>query len=281
MKEASLTLGNGHAVHFYDRMSDRGAGLAVFWLHGTPNIGSPPAPLFAEADRQAIRWIGYDRPGYGGSTAQPGRNVASAALAVERIADHLGIDKFAVMGHSGGGPHALACAALLPDRVSAVASIAGLAPYGAQDLDWFRGMYTGGEAGLRAALAGRSAKAAYETPGPEYDPGMFSDADHDALAGPWAWFHSVVGPAVARGPGGLIDDDMAYVSPWGFDCAQIKCPVLLVQGEADRIVPASHGHWLAARCPSSELWLQPGAGHVSVMQAAPRALAWLTTNAAS
>ena len=96
-----------------------GAALTVFWHHGTPNIGAPPAPLFEASTRLGIRWVSFDRPGFGGSTPQPDRNLGSAAALVATVADHLAIDRLAVVGHSSGAPHARACAALLPDRVVA------------------------------------------------------------------------------------------------------------------------------------------------------------------
>lgn len=278
MIEADLVLDDGRTLHVYDR-GPTDAGPAVFWLHGTPNVGAPPEPLFADAARLGLRWIGYDRPGYGGSTSRAGRDVASAADDIVRIADRFGIERFAVVGHSGGGPHALACAALLPGRVLAAVSIAGLAPYGAENLDWFAGMRPSGQAGLRAALAGRAAKAAHEASQPEFDRALFTERDWAALSGQWAWFDSVVGPALANGPGGLIDDDIAYVTPWGFDCAQISRPVLLLHGDQDRMVPKGHGEWLARHCPAAELWLQPGDGHISVLSAAPCALEWLRKQA--
>ena len=281
MRELDLTLDDGHTLHVYDQGRRDGDALPVFWLHGTPNIGAPPVPLDADADRLGLRWIGYDRPGYGGSTRRQGRKVADAARDVACIADALGIGRFAVMGHSGGGPHALACAALLPARVLAAVSVAGLAPCGAEGLDWFGGMHPCGAAGLRAAAAGLEAKEAYEASGPEFDPALFTDADREALAGPWSWFDSVVGPAMADGPGGLVDDDLAYVMPWGFDCAGVSRPLLLLHGSADRIVPIGHAAWLARHCRGAELWRLPGDGHISVLGAAPRALAWLRDHASS
>ncbi len=218
--------------------------------------------------------MSYDRPGYGGSTPAPGRDIASAAADVAAVADALGIARFAVMGHSGGGPHALACGALLPERVVAVVSGAGLAPYDAEGLDWFAGMVPSGVASLRAAAAGRAAKEAYETSGTEYDP-QFTAADLAALHGDWSWFDSVVGPATKAGPGGLIDDDLAYVSPWGFLPAQVTPPVLLLHGGRDGIVPAAHGEWLARHCPAAELRRYPEDGHISVLRHAESALAWL------
>ena len=237
--ESDLTLPDGRTFHVYDTGAGSGT-LAVFWHHGTPNIGPPPEPLFAASERLGLRWTGLDRPGYGGSSPLPGRDVASVAADVAAIADALGIERFAVMGHSGGGPHALACAALLPGRVLAAVSVAGLAPYGAGSLDWFGNMNSSGAASLRAALAGGEAKEAYEASEPPFDPAMFTATDYATLEGPWAWLNSVVGPAQAAGPGGLIADDLAYVSPWGFDPGQITCPVLLLHGSADRVVPVSH-----------------------------------------
>lgn len=269
MRETDVTTPDGRTLHVYDRGGDR----AVVWHHGTPNIGTPPAPLFAAADRLGIRLVGYDRPGYGGSTARPGRDIASAAADVAVVADALGLDRFAVLGHSGGGPHALACAALLPGRVTAAAVVSGLAPYGAAGLDWFAGMGPNGAQGLRAARAGRAAKEAHEATDPMPD---FLAEDWAALDGEWGWFGSVVTPAVANGPGPLIDDDLAYVNPWGFDPARCTAPALLVHGAADRVVPAGHGAWLARQLPDAEWREVAGAGHISVLPvAAVSTLEWL------
>lgn len=265
---------DGRTLHAYDTGTGE---FPVFWHHGTPNIGAPPAPLFDLSARLGIRWLSYDRPGYGGSTPDPGRDVASAAACVTAVADALGVERFGVFGHSGGGPHALACAALLPERVLGVVGGAGLAPFDAPGLDWFGGMAASGVASLRAAAAGRAVKERFEASGVEYDP-EFTPADLDALAGDWAWFADVVGPAVAAGRGPLIDDDLAYVNPWGFDPADVTAPVLLLHGGRDRVVPASHAGWLAWRCPSAELRLSEEDGHISVLRAAPSALDWLRAN---
>ncbi|WP_436775266.1 alpha/beta fold hydrolase [Yinghuangia sp. YIM S09857] len=278
--EIDLTTGDGRVLHVYDTGADPGADLlAVFWHHGTPNIGPPPRPLFPAAVRHRIRWVGHDRPGYGGSTALPGRDVASAASDIAVVADALGIDRFAVMGHSGGSPHALACAALLRDRVCGVVAGASLAPFDAEGLDWYAGMGESSAASLRAAAAGRAAKETHEA-NARYDPEMFTPSDHAALAGTWSWFNEVVGPAVEFGTGPLIDDDLAFVSPWGFDPAAITAPLLVVHGEQDRIVPPAHGKWLARHCPTAELRLSADDGHVSVLDQAPAALAWLRDHAA-
>jgi len=263
------------SLHVYDTgEADR---LPVFYHHGTPNLGAPPQPLFADADRLGIRFLGYDRPGYGGSASDPDRDIASAAAHTARIADALGIGRFAVLGHSGGGPHALACATLLGDRVLAAVSIAGLAPYDAEGLDWFAGMAS--PLALRAAERGRAEKEAYEAAPAETDPG-FIDADWAALEGAWSWFATVVSPAVAAGPAAAIDDDLAYVKAWGFDPAACEVPALLAHGGSDACVPSSHSVWLAAHIPGAELRISPGDGHISILNSAAQDLQWLHAHAA-
>ena len=156
--ETDLELGDGRKLHAYDTgangADDR---LAVFWHHGSLNVGAPPEPLFPAAEELGLRWVSYDRPGYGGSTPRPDWDVAPATGYASAIADALGVDRFAVVGYSHGGSHALACAALLPERVLGAVSVAGLAPFGAEGLDWFEGFGPGGAAELRAAAAGRAA----------------------------------------------------------------------------------------------------------------------------
>ena len=268
--EFDVRTSDGRTLHAYD--TGRGE-VAVMWHHGTPNIGAPPRPLFAAADRLGIRFVSYDRPRYGGSTPLPGRSIGSAAADAEAVADALGLSRFAVFGHSGGGSHALACAALLPRRVTAAVGISSLAPFTAEGLDWFGGMGPGSLASLRAAAAGREAKEAQEATDSVPD---FLPADWAALEGDWGWFGSVVEPAMAPGPAALIDDDLAYVDPWGFDPATIIAPVLLAHGTADLVVPSRHSEWLASRIAGALLRLAPGEGHISVLPAtATPALEWL------
>jgi pimeloyl-ACP methyl ester carboxylesterase len=278
--ETDLQLGGGRVLHCYDTgAGDVDVRLAVFWHHGTPNIGAPPEPLFAAAAERRIRWVSYDRPAYGPSTPRPGRNVASAAADVAGIADALGIGRFAVMGHSGGSPHALASSVLLRDRVLASVCLAGQAPRDAEGLDWFAGMGAHGEAQLRAAIAGRAALEDFLA-STDFDPEQFTPADHAALAGEWSWMGSIAGKAIEGGPVGMIDDELAYVAPWGFDPGQVAAPVLFVHGQQDRVVPAAHGEWLARRSRWAELWLRPGDGHISVLGTGTATLDWLCEHAA-
>jgi pimeloyl-ACP methyl ester carboxylesterase len=273
--EAEVELSDGRTLHYYDTREDQSdARVAVFWHHGTPNVGSPPEPLFPAAAHNGLRWVSYDRPAYGGSTANPGRDVASAAADVGAIADALSISRFAVVGHSGGGAHALACGALLPGRVLAVVSIAATAPFDAEGLDWYAGWSRSGAAEQRAARAGRAALEAY-LPSAEFDPGTFTPGDQSALEGRWSWLAGVAGQAMEEGGDGMVEDLLAGAQGWGFAPADITVPVLIVHGEMDRMVPSAHGEWLAAHCPAAELRLAPGAGHITVLDSAPAALAWL------
>lgn len=269
-----VRLQDGRALRVHDSAEGTAAeAFTVLWHHGSPQTGAPLEPLLSAAAERGIRLLSYGRPGYGGSTPQPGRNVASAASDVAQIADALGIGQFAMMGASGGGPHALACAALLPDRVTGVACLASLAPFGAEGIDWFGGMASDG-ASLRAAVVGRQAREHHETT-EEFDPESFIERDYAALAGTWLSLSADVGLAAAAGADGLIDDDLAFVAPWGFTVADITVSVLLVQGGQDRVVPPTHADWLARHCPHSELWLRPDDGHISILNACPAAMDWL------
>ncbi len=267
-----LQLTDGRLLRVHDT-GTQGASdaLTLLWHHGSPQTGALLEPLLSAAAARGIRLLSYGRPSYGGSSPNPGRSVASAAADVAQIVDALGVARFAVMGASGGGPHALACAALLPDRVTGAVCIAGPAPF-TDSFDWYAGMVSDG--GLRAAAAGREARERYAA-SDEFDENSFTPADWAALEGGWASLGADAGRAGAAGPHGLIDDDLAFVAPWGFDVTQIEAPVLLVQGGQDRVVPPTHADWLMRNCRSSELWLRPSDGHISILNATPVAMDWL------
>jgi pimeloyl-ACP methyl ester carboxylesterase len=242
--------------------------LTVVWHTGSPATGALLPPVREAAEARRIRLVSYARPSYGGSTPSPGRDVAAAAADVAAVAEALGLERFATVGYSGGGPHALACAALLPERVTAVATLAGVAPYRPEEFDWFGGMRAPG--GLRSALeGGRAARAAYaETSA--FDPEQFVDTDWAALDGDWGAVGADAQTAEQQhGPDGLIDDDCAFVRPWGFEPEDVRVPALVVQGARDRVIPRAHGEHLAQRIPGAELLLLPDAGHVAVLDAVP------------
>jgi pimeloyl-ACP methyl ester carboxylesterase len=276
--ETDLRLSDGRTLHIYDAHPGDADRLAVFWHHGTPNIGALPEPLFPAAARLGIRWVSFDQPGYGGSTPHPGRNVASVAADVSRIADALGIERSAVMGHSGGSTHALACAALLPERILGAVCVSGMAPFQAEGLDWFAGMAAFGAAELRAASGGRAALEDYLA-STAVDPEQFTPADRAALSDAWSWLGVVARKGAEGGTAGMVDDNLAYVAPWGFEPTQVSRPILFLHGGQDRIVPSSHAKWLAHHIRPAQLWLRPEDGHISVLNSAASALEWLRERA--
>ena len=199
VSERDVTLPDGRVLHSYDTGPDSGpSGLAVLWHHGSPQTGALPDPLRAAAADRGIRLLGYGRPSYGGSSPYPGRSVGSAAGDVAHIVDAVGVDRFAAMGASGGGPHALACAALLPDRVVAAVTLAGPVPY-TSDFDWYAGMVA--PQGLRSAADGREARARYAE-GAQFDENSFTPADYAALEGAGASLGADAGRAGQAGPEG-------------------------------------------------------------------------------
>ena len=165
MIERDIRLNDGRTLHVYDTAPDDDRQTPVIWHHGAPNLGAPPEPLFAAAGRLGFRWIGFDRPGYGGSSIDANRTIASVAGDTARAADALGIGEFAVMGYSGGGSYALGVAASLGSRVRAAATMAAIAPYAAPGLDWFTGMIPSSVAALGTAAAGRDVRAALDRAG--------------------------------------------------------------------------------------------------------------------
>ena len=272
MMKLDLQLPDGRLLVAYDvGTTDAADELTLIWHHGSPQTGALLEPLVVAAAARNIRLVSYARPSYGGSSPNRGRDVASAAADVAQIADELQIDRFAVMGASGGGPHALACAALLPDRVIGAVALASPAPF-TDSFDWYAGMAS--PSALRAAAAGREARERHAATD-EFDPNSFTPADWAALAGTWASLGRDAERAGHDGPEGLIDDDLAFAAPWGLDIASMSVPVLLVQGGDDRVVPPSHADALLRAIPTAELWLRPRDGHVSVLDACPVGMDWL------
>jgi pimeloyl-ACP methyl ester carboxylesterase len=252
-------------------------GRCLLWHSGTPSAAGIFAPALAEAAQRGLRFVTFSRPGYATSTARPGRTVGDIAADVTVILDALGFDCFICAGQSGGGPHALACAALLPDRVLATATLAGVAPWPAKGLDWLTGMGPENLEEFAASMKGPEAL----TPLLESDAahlrevrpddvaaalgGLVSDVDKQALTGAYAEFvASSFHRAVSNGIAGWRDDDIAFVNPWGFDLSAIRTPVAVWQGGEDRMVPMTHGVWLASHIAGAEQHLLPPEGHLSL-----------------
>jgi pimeloyl-ACP methyl ester carboxylesterase len=271
-----LTGTDGRTLDVHDSAGGAEAPITVVWHHGSPQTGAALEPHLRAAAARGIRWISFARAGYGATSELPDRSVADAAADLDRIADALGLGRFAVMGASGGGPHALAATALLGDRVWGAATLATLAPY-TTEFDWFAGMAGGGPS-LVAALDGREARELFEQTA-EFDGESFNARDYAALSAGWVSLDHDVQVASSAGSEGLVDDDLAFVKPWGVDLDEIASPVLLVHGGDDRVVPATHSRRLVERLPDAELWLRPRDGHISVLDASPLALDWLVERA--
>jgi pimeloyl-ACP methyl ester carboxylesterase len=236
-----------------------------------------PGPDVAVAREHRIRMITYDRPGYGESTEQPGRTIADCAEDARAICAGLGIERVLSWGISGGGPHVLACAALLPDLIPAAASLASPAPWGAEGLDWYAGM---GEMNVddykpifqdrdaaRAKLEAERVEmlAASADQVQEIINTLVSPADAAVFTPQLAQFFvdsSLAG--LAPGCEGWWEDGIADVEPWGFDLSDISIPLLLLHGQQDRFVPYGHGVWLAAHIPGVEARLTEEDGHITL-----------------
>jgi pimeloyl-ACP methyl ester carboxylesterase len=256
---------------------------------GTPNSRHVYGPNVRDAASRGLRLISYDRPGYGGSSPQPGRTVADCAADVRMICAEFGIARLATWGISGGGPHVLACAALLPDLVTAAASLASLAPLDADGLDYFAGMgqdnvddtrlFLTDEAAARAKTDKDRAELLATSPedaarGIE---SLLTPTDAAVLRGELAeYLVSSMQDGLAPGSQGWWDDN-CLVRPWGFDLSDIAVPVLLLHGRQDMFVPFGHGEWLGAHIPGVEARLLDDDGHLTLLQnRVPEVHAWLS-----
>lgn len=270
-----VTVGD-RMVEAYDSGPVESGGLTLLWHHGTPHTGRPLPPVLELCASLGVRTITYARPGYGRSTRLIDRDVASVADEVAAILDAVGVERVLTMGASGGGPPSLACGALLPDRVIAAVTLAGIAPYRG-DESWFAGMAA--PQALQASVRGRAERTRFAQTA-EFDPAVFVEADWAALSGTWSVLSADAGAAEQSGPEGGIDDDVAWAGDWGFGLDQVRVPVWVIHGGLDRMVPPSHARQLVDGCPQAELWLRPRDGHVSVLSALPIALQWLLAQAA-
>lgn len=269
-------------------------GFPVLSISGTPGSSMLYPPHIRDAAIQGIRLFSYDRPGYGGSTRQKSRKVADCAADIATVSDALGLERFAVWGISGGGPHALAAAALLPDRVIAVAALASVAPYDADGLDFLEGMgeqnveefgkIFEGEDVHRASMEKQREELLSATPEQlvELWQTLLGPSDREVATGVLAAFlldhiRAGIGPS----GDGWIDDDLAFVAPWGFDLASIRIPVQIWQGAQDQFVPYGHGVWLAEHIPGVDARLTAEDGHLTLVdRRVPQVHRWLLERAA-
>jgi pimeloyl-ACP methyl ester carboxylesterase len=255
-----------------------GSSPSLLVCAGMPNSRHLDEAWVRDAEERGCQLIGYDRPGYGGSTPRPGHSVADGADDVRAIADALGLERLGVWGFSGGGPYAMACAALLPDRVVAAGVVCSPAPYGAEGLDYFAGMGEDNEADIKLTLSDR--EKAREKGRQEWEEIMA--VTPETLLESWRTLLAPVDAAVLTGdfaasivrsihdglaPGyeGWFDDGIAMIEPWGFDLADIRIPVKVWAGRHDRFVGFQHGQWLAEHIPGAEAGLSESDGHLSLL----------------
>jgi len=273
-----LVLADGRSLDL--RLAGPDDGPALVYIHGTPSSAGFPEDLGAAALARGMRLVSWSRAGYFTSSRRAGRSVADSVADAAEVLDHLGIDSAYALGWSGGGPHVLACGALLPARFRAVASLAGVAPYveSQGSLDWFAGMGQDnldefdasieGEAALRAYLEPQGAElrhvradgivGAMASLLPEADRAHLTGAFGDELARDFR-------EAVQVSIDGWVDDDLAFTREWGFDLASLDLPVTVWQGSDDLMVPFGHGEWLAAHIPGASAQLLQGDGHLSIV----------------
>ncbi|WP_188777616.1 alpha/beta fold hydrolase [Marmoricola endophyticus] len=269
-----IDLPDGRALDIDDRGGD---GPVLLFQHGTPGSVRGLGRIAGGAARHGLRAVGWSRPGYGSSSRQAGRTVASVADDAAAVLDHLGVDRCVVAGWSGGGPHALAVGALLPDRVAGVTTIAGVGAYTADDLDFLAGMGEDNVEEFGAALAGETTLRPWlegQRSGlSDVDPddlvssldSLLPDVDRALLTGEYAVdMLAAFAEGLRPGVDGWLDDDLAFTRDWGFDPAAMSVPVFVWQGSADLMVPFAHGEWLAAHVAGATPHLLQDEGHLSV-----------------
>jgi pimeloyl-ACP methyl ester carboxylesterase len=274
---AIVTLPNGRQLDV--EVTGPEDGTTLLFLHGTPSTAHQLRPMQRAASARGLRLVTYSRPGYARSTRDAGRTVSSCVPDIAAVLDHVGAARCLVAGWSGGGPHALAAGAGLPDRVAGVLSIASVGPHDAPDLDFLAGMGDGniaefgaaarGENVLRAALGPMASGLASGDPTELLAElgSVLSEVDRAAMPGEFG--EDVVASfieAVRGGVDGWLDDDLAFLRPWGFALADIDVPVFLWQGDQDLMVPAAHGRWLAGTLPHPVPHLVTGEGHLSILR---------------
>lgn len=288
MPVSEITLADGRTLEILTGGDPRG--LAWLLHTGSPSAAVEFGPFDAAARGAGMRLISYSRPGYGTSTPRPVRGtprMADDVAEATELLDALAVDTFVTLGWSGGGPRALACAALLAPRCLAATSLAGPAPYDV--VDWKHGMAPENVAEYTAAEQGRETYDAFLRA--EFAPmlsvtgdrlvtsmgELISDADRAALTPEYAdWLAAQMRHAGAQGVLGVREDGLAAVSSWGFDPGLISVPVAIWQGRQDAMVPAHHGEWLARHVPGAVAHFFDDEGHISLLRRLPDMLAELS-----
>jgi pimeloyl-ACP methyl ester carboxylesterase len=266
-------------------------GFPLLFHGGTPSAAVPYDAMSRAAERAGLRLLTYSRPGYGASPPRPAGAAPTLADDVTdsvAVLDALGVGDFVTLGWSGGGPRALACAALLPDRCRAAGSLAGVAPSDAQGLDWTAGMGAENVRDFELAARGREAllpvveeeaSALSAITGDQLVEGLgdlTDEVDAAALTGGFAdYLAASFRHAMAQGSVGLLEDTLQVMRPWGFDVGDIDVPVAVWQGAHDRMVPFSHGQWLGARIRGARVHLFDDEGHLSLVHRLPEMFAEL------
>ena len=258
------------------RVSGPAGAFPLVFHHGTPGAATPIRAVERAAHARGLRLVTTSRPGYGDSTRQPGRDVVDVVADTAAVLAAIGAERCLIAGWSGGGPHALACAARL-GTAAAVLVIAGVAPYPAAGLDWMAGMGEENVAEFSAALGGEGELRRYLLPVAEHLKQitvdqivaaletLLPDVDRAVLTGEFGEdMAASLREAIRQGVEGWLDDDLAFARPWGFALEEISVPAMIWQGSADLMVPFSHGQWLASRLPGAAAHLEEGQGHLSV-----------------
>jgi pimeloyl-ACP methyl ester carboxylesterase len=253
------------------------AGRVLLFHHGTPGSGIPSADMVAAATSRGLRYVSLVRAGYAGSSRRPGRRVVDVARDAAIVLDAVGAARCLTLGFSGGGPHALACAAAIPDRVAAAGTVGCVAPFDAAGVDFLAGMGRENIEEFGAAVEGPAALHVFLQPFADDLRVVTGDQVADALGDlvapvDRAALASGYAESLARdirhglesGYLGWFDDDLAIIAPWGFDLARISVPIALWQGEEDRMVPFAHGVWLSKALPNVRARLLPDDGHLSI-----------------
>lgn len=244
-------------------------GLPVIAHHGTPGTRWERPDVIQAIEEADLRVLLHGRPGFG-STRRPGRVVADVAEDVRLLADAQGWEQFTVTGFSGGGPHALACAGLLPDRVIRCSTVAGIAPPDARGLDfigtldWARDA-SRGEDLLRPDLERRGQEILAEIVA-----GVQGSIGRSGTPGRVERMRATC----IDGLDGWIDDFLALIRPWGFDLGKITAPISIWYGSEDENTTREHTEWLLANVPGAERHEYPG-GHDPEDADYRRMLAWL------